>query len=803
LVVFVAREDFRPRVSSFLSFDMQRPGRLLALREGPGYPAGVRGRRWIWALAGSVVAVLVIAALVLPGIARRKAVAAARARGIELTVGSARVGFFRATLSDVHATLEGVGDVNVHVATVNARWGLSGVGDIEAVGVTVDLNGTPDSIRSQIDDWKARHPSPNTGGAGSARTITLRESAVHWKLLGIELATAGAREASIGAQRVVVRGGELNARLGVADATIKGLNTEIVRADGKIGATSADAVTISVTPTAGLPVAALALKADSPTNAQGDAWSLLTRMREPLEKAVSRFESGVEIRIGEVTIATEKGSLGPWAARAVLGTDAIAFEIDPSEKAGRKPLVLRALIPRAKGKWTSELRMGPAMLGELGVAEGVLGLNDVAKTSIEARGSVEIDPDEKTFAADGSLTLKGASINDARIADGIVRGIDLTARGVLASKGDLQSWTLTGGAVELGKVRFEIEGGYETVELKDGKRGPRVYGSWTIPKVACGDALTSMPSGLLAKLDGMEMQGTFAASGRLTFDARLPDKTSVDLNLEQKCRVTKVPPALAVEKFKEPFELRVYDPKGNPRTARFGPGTPEWVSLEKISPKVVDALMVCEDGAFFVHNGFSAGSIRNALVANIKAGKFAVGASTITMQLAKNVFLDRRKQLSRKLQEAVLTAWLEQAMSKSELLELYLNVIEFGPNIYGIGPASWHWFGRPASDLDAAEAIFLISILPSPVKRHYMWDKGEIGDGYNGYLKSLLKEARSRGKIEEDEYQAAIGKPLTFHKPGMPTPPPHGIQPAKGPLDGKGGVDDAAFDPGGFSPPAD
>ncbi len=787
---------------------MQRSGRLLAQRESARYPARVRGRRWLWALAASVVALVVVVALVLPGIARRKAVAAARARGIELTVERVRVGLFRVELSDVHATLEGVPELDVRARVVNARWSFSAVGDLEVVGLSVVANGLPESVRASVDAWRARHPSSGGGGGGPARTVTLREAAGHWKVLGIELASVGAREAVIAPQRIVVRGGEGSGKLGSFEATIKGLSTEISRADGRIGASTADAVTVSLTGAAAgmaLPLlqkpAAPGGGSEAPKPEPTDAWGALTRFREPMERMLARFEPGVELKAAEISVVTDKGTLGPWAARAILGTDAVAFEIDPSEKAGRKPLVLRALVPRAKGKWTAELRMGPAMLGELGVAEGALGLAEVSTASIEARGSVELDPDERTFAADGALTLKNAAINDAHIADGTVRGIDLTARGVLASKGDLRAWTLTGGAVELGKVRFELEGSYESIELKDGKRGPRLFGTWAIPVVPCGDALSSMPKGLLPKVEGMEMQGTFGAKGSLGYDARLPEKTQVELMLEQKCRVTKAPSEISVDRFKEAFDLRVYDPKGNPRTARFGPGTPEWVSFERISPKVIDALMVCEDGAFFVHNGFSAGAIRNALIANIKAGKFAVGASTITMQLAKNVFLDRRKQLSRKIQEAVLTAWLEQAMAKSELLELYLNVIEFGPNIYGIGPASWHWFGRPASDLDAAEAIFLISILPSPVKRHFMWDRGEPGDGYNAYLKALLKEARARGKIEEDEYQAAISKPLKFHKPGMPSPPPHGIQPAKGPLD-KSGVDDAAFDPA-LSPPAD
>ena len=717
------------------------------------------------------------------------------------------MGFLRVELAEVRATLEGVREITVTAQTASARWGVSGVGDLDLTGVVVDAEGAPDSIRASLEAWRSRHPSGGGGGGGSSRTVTLRDIAARWRVLGVEPVIARAREVVVTPPRVFVRGGDATVRLPFGEVQLAGVNTEFARSEQKLGGIVADSVAVKLD----APGAALALPGAAPKietaavaepEVKSDAWAVLDRARAKMETLLARFESGVELKVAEVTVVTDKGSLGPWAARAVLGGDAVAFELDPAEKAGRKPLVLRALLPRGRGKWTSELKMGPATLGELGIADGALGLADVATASVEARGAIEVDPDEKTVAADGSITLKGAAISDPRLADGTVRGIDVSLRGVVASKGDLRAWTLTGGGVELGKVRFELDGSYETIELKDGKRGPRLFATWSVPMVPCGDALSSMPKGLLPKLEGMEMQGTFGAHGRVAFDARLPDKTEVDLFLEQKCRVTKAPAVVSVERFKEPFELRVYDPKGNPRSARFGPGTAEWVSLEKISPHVVDALMVCEDGAFYHHNGFSAAAIRNAIIANIKAGKFAVGASTISMQLAKNVFLDRRKQLSRKLQEAVLTAWLEQAMGKSELLELYLNVIEFGPNLYGIGPAAWHWFGRPASDLDPVESIFLISILPSPVRRHSLWDKGEISDGYMQYVRALLKEAHARGKLEDEEYQAALARKLTFYKPGQPLPPPHGIQIVKSPID-KGNPDDPAFDPGGLSPPAD
>lgn len=763
-----------------------------------------------------LLAVLAAAILAAPAVVRSRAQASARARGLQLQVGGVRVGWFRVELTDVVAVPEGVPEVTVRARSVAARVGMSGAGDLEASGVVADATGDLATLRSSLDAWRARRGPATTTAGGASRSYVLRDVTAHWHLAGVEPATVVVREANLSHARVVVRGADVTLRTPRGELRASGVDTEFSRTESRFGGLTAASLALQVDGSGaialpeGFETAEAPLTVPSPASkSPADPWRLVTRVRSTLEKLLARFESGVEVKVNELTLVTGGSSeteprrtLGPWSARVVLGNEAVAFELDPGEKAGRKPLVVRALVPREHGKWTAELKMGPANLAELGIAEGAFGLTDVGTASIEARGSIELDPEEKTFAADGAISLKSASITDVRLADGTVRGIDLGGRGILASKGDLQSWTLTGGAIELGKVRFEIEGGIETVETKDGKRGPRLWASWSVPLVPCGDALGSMPKGLLAKLEGMEMQGTFAAKGRVGFDARFPEKTEVDLFLDQKCRVTKAPPALSVERFKEPFELRVYDPKGNPKVARFGPGTPEWVSYEKLSPYVLDALMTCEDGAFFVHNGFSAGAIRNAIIANIKAGKFAVGASTITMQLAKNVFLDRRKQLSRKLQEAVLTAWLEQAMSKNELLELYVNVIEFGPNLYGIGPAARHWFGRSASDLDPLEATFLVSILPSPVRRHAMWDKGEAGDGYLQYVRSLLKEEHKRGKLEDEEYEAAIAKPLKFQRPGDPAPAPHGIQPAKASI-GKGDVDDAAFDPGGLSPPAD
>jgi hypothetical protein len=742
-----------------------------------------------------------VGAVAAPSIAKRRAIEMLRARGVDATIAGVRMGWSRVQLVDVHLSLEGVQGLSADLSRVDV--GLFGAHSVDASGVRLDVGVGRQELQNALEAWRGRHRSTSQSESSSGnRTVSLRDVSGRWHVGAVELVAATASQVDLGGARVVVRGAAGAGSLRGYGLKFANLGCEWSRETKKFGAVTLGSLFIERGETE---PATQVSNAEVPLVAAGEspaAWRAVDKARELLDKALERFDSGIEIKVDELSIGSKGATLGPWGVRAVLGAEAVSLELDPGEKAGRKPLVMRALVPRGRGKWTAELKIGPATLEELGLRDSSFGLTKVKTATLEGRGAVELDPDEKTFAADGSLALKGAAIEEPKLADGTVENVDLSARGVVASKGDLTAWSLTGGALELGKLRLELEGGFDASAIgADKKRAPKVWLSWNVPVVPCGDALSSMPKGLLPKLEGMEMQGTFGAHGRFAFDAKQLEKTEVDLFLDQKCRVTKVPPAVSVDRFREAFELRVYDPKGNPKMARFGPGTPEWVSIDKISPYVIDALLTCEDGAFFVHNGFSAAAIRNAMIANIKSGKFALGASTISMQLAKNVFLDRRKQLSRKLQEAVLTMWLEQAMSKNELLELYLNVIEFGPNLYGIGPASQHYFGRPASDLDPLEATFLVSILPSPVKRHSMWEHG-AGDGYLQYLRTLLKEEKNRGKIEEDEYQAAVVKTLVFHKPGDPPPSPHGITAAKVEKGAAGDVDDPAFDPK-YSPPAD
>jgi membrane peptidoglycan carboxypeptidase len=228
-----------------------------------------------------------------------------------------------------------------------------------------------------------------------------------------------------------------------------------------------------------------------------------------------------------------------------------------------------------------------------------------------------------------------------------------------------------------------------------------------------------------------------------------------------------VPSALSREHFQRPFEQRVYLPDGSTGTILTGPGTPDWTPLDFVSPFMQVAVLTTEDGAFYRHRGYSTEAIRQSFIANLKAGRFVRGASTISMQLAKNLFLPRDKTLSRKLQEIILTHYLEQEFTKEELMELYLNVVELGPAIYGVTAAADYYFGRTPAELSLPECFFLATLLPSPVRFARMRERDRVPDGWMRTIHSLMAVARRRGLITDAELTDAIADTVSFWHGGL------------------------------------
>lgn len=189
-----------------------------------------------------------------------------------------------------------------------------------------------------------------------------------------------------------------------------------------------------------------------------------------------------------------------------------------------------------------------------------------------------------------------------------------------------------------------------------------------------------------------------------------------------------------------------------------GSGSQEWVTLDNISPYVVKATINTEDKHFYKHFGFDPIRILKALYVNIKSGKTKQGASTISQQYAKNLFLDFDKTLERKLNEMWLTLKLEVGYSKDEILEGYLNTINYGHGMYGIENASNFYFDKDAKDLSLAEAAMLVGIPKSPsyyspLVNYELAKKRQINILYNLYKSNI---------ITEEEYNSASNEELNI-----------------------------------------
>ena len=144
--------------------------------------------------------------------------------------------------------------------------------------------------------------------------------------------------------------------------------------------------------------------------------------------------------------------------------------------------------------------------------------------------------------------------------------------------------------------------------------------------------------------------------------------------------------------------------------------TQKWIPLSRIPKHLVDAVIVAEDGTFFTHGGVDWFEVRESLEKDIKEGRAARGASTITQQLAKNLFLSTSKDPVRKVKELIITFLMETELEKDRILEIYLNIVEWGPGIFGVEAASETYFGAQAENLTLDQAARLAAVIPSPLR---------------------------------------------------------------------------------------
>lgn len=282
-----------------------------------------------------------------------------------------------------------------------------------------------------------------------------------------------------------------------------------------------------------------------------------------------------------------------------------------------------------------------------------------------------------------------------------------------------------------------------------------------IPKMEAQDFIVSLPEGLFTHFEGMEAEGTFNYQLNFVYNKDKPNKLIFDSKLsKENLKIIKYGEA-NLSKLNGTFVYRANINDVLQRPILVGSGNPMYAPLSEISPFLQKSVLTTEDPSFFSHHGFINEAFKQSIVKNIKTKKFTRGASTISMQLVKNVFLTRDKTLSRKLEEILLVYILEnnRIVSKSRMLEVYFNIIEWGPNIYGIGEASNFYFQKSPSQLTLNECLFLANIIPSPRKFMYQFNtEGKLKPFAVRRDKNLINLMMRRGVIVPNDttYQLPI-----------------------------------------------
>jgi hypothetical protein len=743
-----------------------------------------------------------------------------------------RAAWFGACLLDVLLRPEGMPSVDLHADSVCVRlnWDLR-VRRVDVTGGGAFATGTDSELRAELGAWRRARARAVSGvsSRSSNATVTIRGAALRWAEGDSVEPRIEARgiDADVDHEETRVDIGEAKAHAGPIAVDLSRLFVTLW-ASGSVARARAEALTVE-------------WKASGPespglTNAQPapDPGATMTSggKTKPAPRVVDELVADPPARIVALPDIGALRALAAWVARELnegiapeadigIGSvtwkmtrpdDPIALSLGPGPLSLQRspqglelrfstdvrvtgtPLSVVASLPSDGRDVTATLDGGPISLAMLGVREGAAGLVNVENSTVTAKARLALADDGRSLTFDGEGGASGVSIQSHRLATDVVRGLDLHARGrgILSSSGALRvdDFSVSSGALEVG--------GSGILDQEP----DHVAGTFRldVPSTRCQSLLDSAPAALLPVLQGMKVEGTFGASGRVAFDTRSLDELQLDYDVRDRCRITAVPPALAPEQFQHPFIHKIVLPDGTLEDQWTGPDSPNWSSLDDISPYMQVAVLTTEDGAFVRHHGFNRASIRQSIITNLKARRFVRGASTITMQLAKNLFLDREKTLSRKLEEVIITEYLEQTFAKDELMELYLNVIEFGPAVYGVTAAADYYFGRTPAELNLAECLFLASLLPAPLRYGAMREGGEVPDGWMHLIHRLMTIAHKTGRITDDELAEGQGEAIAFWRGGdrPPARPPVRVRPA---FDDES--DDSSTVPLDEEPPAD
>jgi hypothetical protein len=327
------------------------------------------------------------------------------------------------------------------------------------------------------------------------------------------------------------------------------------------------------------------------------------------------------------------------------------------------------------------------------------------------------------------------------------------------------SWRRAEGALEVPRWRATIDGAAlsGTLVVRDLDTDPSVDLSLDVERVDFARLLHTSGLEPPEKLDPAAAAAHDDDLGSASLVVRAQGRLSDPATFVVTQRLDFTPPRRlpsAIERLRGGFLHEAGLGSGAGRAIDVSPASPDFIPLAAVPPLFLRTLLLGEDAGFYGHPGIDLREVPAALLTDWSRGGAARGASTITQQLAKNLFLSHEKHLGRKLQELSLTLLLESALGKNRILEIYLNVIEWGPGLFGLRPAARTYFGREPRDLTPAQMAFLVSLIPGPVKYQSSFAHGTPGPGLRQLVDALLAKLRAVDALTEEEYRRALDEEI-------------------------------------------
>lgn len=327
-------------------------------------------------------------------------------------------------------------------------------------------------------------------------------------------------------------------------------------------------------------------------------------------------------------------------------------------------------------------------------------------------------------------------------------------------------WSLASEEVRTGKVsaigKLDLSNGKE-VELRLDLSGAnadvkasRKNNAWAltvkVPEQDCQKLMDAVPRAMMKVVDGAKMTGKLSLNLKVEAGGEEP---KVSFKMKNGCKILPGSDSTYTKMLSKQFEVWMPGVDGKEVLVKTGPGSESWTPIGMISQYMPMAVMTTEDPGFMRHHGFSVLAIENSIRENLKEGRMARGASTISMQLVKNLWLGREKTASRKIQEAILTMHLEQTVPKDKILETYLNVVEFGPGTYGVKNGAKYWFKASPAELTLSQSLVLSLMLPRPSAVPFGPD-GKLSQSRLQLVRRLIKGMKVLDQITEEEMKIAL-----------------------------------------------